>query len=412
MSLGAGDWRGKKMKCKKQSFNNLNLTILCGTFVIMLLCIVSCETTKNTTKTKYFSCHIDAIGSVPLQKTYYIESHFPEDVNPLVVEEYMQNFETIMDELGYELTDSTVADLKIAFGYSLGGKIDRAYTYSRPIYQYTPSSTSTTVTHTNVTSHSNYSGRASGVAVNNQGNYSIGHSTAIGSGNGTATIHSTSTTRNPASFGIVGTAVSTEYVSTRDFALTMDAYDLQNNQPVWSVRVNDEVKEENALNMRKYMKYYLLCTKSYIGTNSNGRKIVSYSEDEIRNRISAMFPIQFAIGSGDTISNAIIENRFFKYEVIGIDYNYYEGTMVYKKVTRKGGKNYIHVSGDEYIEDADTGERYRIIGSSIAKKPQRTTLQNNVEYYTETYPSLPQDVHRINISSGGSEYYIKGLLRR
>lgn len=84
-------------------------------------------------------------------------------------------------------------------------------------------------------------------------------------------------------------------------------------------------------------------------------------------------------------------------------------TVLRKRVTPKEKGTYVYSDNDEFIEDADTGRKYYLKTSSISfKSSPIISYDTNPIDFSETYPALPNNVKRINISSG-SQYYVKGL---
>lgn len=84
-------------------------------------------------------------------------------------------------------------------------------------------------------------------------------------------------------------------------------------------------------------------------------------------------------------------------------------TVLRKRVTPKEKGTYVFSDNEEFIEDADTGRKYYLKTSSISFKSSPViSYDTDPIDFAETYPALPSNVKRINISSG-SQYYIKGL---
>ncbi len=196
----------------------------------------------------YFYCYVDAIGTEPTDKTYYIENHLPEDVNPLVVAEFNSNLEKVMAHKGYSRTDSANADLKIVFGYNLGEAVERQEIYSAPIYQYNPGGTTTSKTNTTL-----------------QNSY----------GQTVAKAQSTTTQKTNPSINIVGTQTGTSYTTHQDVTIILDAYSNITKEPIWSVTITDNAPTSVTSDMRQIMVYYLLNAEPYIGTNTGKKR---YSE--------------------------------------------------------------------------------------------------------------------------------------
>lgn len=84
-------------------------------------------------------------------------------------------------------------------------------------------------------------------------------------------------------------------------------------------------------------------------------------------------------------------------------------TVLRKRVTPKKKGTYVNSDNEEFIEDADTGRKYYLKTSSISFKSSPLILYDTDPIdFAETYPALPSNVKRVNISSG-SQYYVKGL---
>ena len=102
-----------------------------------------------------------------------------------------------------------------------------------------------------------------------------------------------------------------------------------------------------------------------------------------------------------------IETNSHIWQIIKIDLNY--GTKLYKKCSPKGTGTWISSNYSEFIEDAETGEKYFLIDSSIPISPGKTIVDGlDPIFFVETYPILPEKVRVINVSSGG-EYFIKNF---
>jgi hypothetical protein len=69
----------------------------------------------------------------------------------------------------------------------------------------------------------------------------------------------------------------------------------------------------------------------------------------------------------------------------------------------------MHSTKSQFIEDADTGRKYYLQNSSIGFEGCPAISQDTkpITFY-EVYPALPENVKRINISSGYG-YYVRGL---
>ena len=85
------------------------------------------------------------------------------------------------------------------------------------------------------------------------------------------------------------------------------------------------------------------------------------------------------------------------------------GKRYSERVTPKEKGTYVYSDNEEFIEDADTGRKYYLKTSSISFKSSPLISYDTVPIdFAETYPALPSNVKRVNISSG-SQYYIKNL---
>jgi len=206
--------------------------------ILCIFCLTSCS--------NYWWSYVDAINTNAFtgNKTYFIEKRFPSNLNPLTAEEFGRDLAIVLENKGYYLTDSANADLKVVFGYTLGEKSDRAYTSSYSLYQYNPSTTTKT--------------ESSSIVKNASGNI-------IGS------ITTNSTQTNPGNVTYAGQAINTNYVEVQDIELTIDAFDVSNQQAVWSVSITDKTSSKNLQNLRKYIPMYLLNAYPYIGENTKGK---------------------------------------------------------------------------------------------------------------------------------------------
>ncbi len=84
-------------------------------------------------------------------------------------------------------------------------------------------------------------------------------------------------------------------------------------------------------------------------------------------------------------------------------------TLIYKRVTPKSKDTYVYSSKVEFIEDAETGNKYYLKDSTIGVDTEgKVIFDGAVKDFTETYPALPATVRYLNISSG-TQYYVKNL---
>ena len=108
-------------------------------------------------------------------------------------------------------------------------------------------------------------------------------------------------------------------------------------------------------------------------------------------------------------NNTTVESNSFIFELNGIDLND-KNTILVKRAIPKHNNPTNNISSfkSEYIEDAETLEKYYILESSIPFHPDSSIIGSSERTFTETYPKLPQNVKRINVWSG-DDYYIKNL---
>lgn len=109
-----------------------------------------------------------------------------------------------------------------------------------------------------------------------------------------------------------------------------------------------------------------------------------------------------------TVSSTQIETDSHKWTTVAVEVRD-DCTYVYKRVYPKTRNSWVFSSTEEFIEDAETGQKYYLTNSTIGVNNNRKTLQSADPYdFTETYPALPKSVRYINISSG-SQYYAKNV---
>ena len=129
--------------------------------------------------------------------------------------------------------------------------------------------------------------------------------------------------------------------------------------------------------------------------------IREFGEEYSGNNSSNTTTKHIAINNSNTLRTSS-----HSWTVVSIDFTTNE-TILTKTVKPHNNSTYIYSTKDEFIEDADTGQKYYIRDSSIGFT--RTILKSiETKIFTESYPLLPSNVKRINISSG-SYYYIKNL---
>ena len=105
-------------------------------------------------------------------------------------------------------------------------------------------------------------------------------------------------------------------------------------------------------------------------------------------------------------SDVFLENDALRFELVGINMNAQNTVLVKRCVPKHIGRQYFVQSYySEFIEDAETHEKYYLVESSVAMAPEKT-IGTAERTFTETYPKLPSKVKVINVWSG-STYYIK-----
>ncbi|MDY5685555.1 MAG: hypothetical protein SPF40_04685 [Prevotella sp.] len=223
-----------------------------------IIAIMFCTTLLSSCgSTLFWYCNVDAIGEQPSNKTYFAESRFPDETNLLVAKEYMKDLDITMSHLGYTKVDSTNAALKITFGYNLGNIEEKAYTYSTPVWQYNPPTTTIEKTNTTIKTQT---------------------------GKTIANVNSTTTSNNNTygSISYAGERTKTKYVSKQEINLYLDAFDTQTKEPIWSVRINDKPNPSDLQNLRRYMPMYLLNMFPYIGENTGGMRYSKVDYKDVR----------------------------------------------------------------------------------------------------------------------------------
>lgn len=87
-----------------------------------------------------------------------------------------------------------------------------------------------------------------------------------------------------------------------------------------------------------------------------------------------------------------------------------ECTILRSKVTPLKDNTYIYSSKKDFIEDAETGQKYYIVGSDCGFIPDRYIMRDtNPKVYVDIFPALPPNVKVINIYEDNRGYYIKNL---
>lgn len=189
-------------------------------------------------------CYVDSIGRETEAKAYFIENHFPEDVNALWAAEYIEDLDVVLQDLGYIKTDSINASLYISFGYSIGEIQEHQYNVSYPVYAYSPSTQTKGSTNTTVKSST---------------------------GQTIGTISSKTTSKQAAGTTVAGVGSSTTYLSKQHIEIAITAQEAGTTNVMWAVRITDNTDPSDLENLRKWMPYYLLCAYPYIGYSSPGR---------------------------------------------------------------------------------------------------------------------------------------------
>lgn len=118
--------------------------------------------------------------------------------------------------------------------------------------------------------------------------------------------------------------------------------------------------------------------------------------------------IELNHGNSYSIHGEKIDTPYHEWECNAIEIQNGQ-TILTKTVKPKSAGTFMYSSQDEYIEDADTGRKYYLNNSSIGFEgsPEISNDTKQIVFY-EVYPALPENVKRINISSG-SQYYVKDL---
>lgn len=105
------------------------------------------------------------------------------------------------------------------------------------------------------------------------------------------------------------------------------------------------------------------------------------------------------------VSNAVIEDNTFVWEVVAIDFRD-DCTIVHKEVTPKTKGTWVCSMYNEFIEDSDTQQRYYLLYSTLGLQPIEIYHTNTISF-TEVYPPVNQ-ADLISIHSG-KYYYKRGI---
>ena len=202
-----------------------------------------------------FHCTVSTIGNQDGGMKYYVETNFPEDVNKLVTREYKKDLNTIMEHSGYRNVDEDKADIRVVYSYNLGKVVARDYVKTVTTSEWQPGTKTTTKT--DVNSQSNNRGERS--SENTQ-------------------VTTTKTTE--------GKYVNKEklvnvHEETQDVTITIEAYDVKDNELVWATTITDKADVSISKDLRRYMPMYLLNAMPYLGKDSKGDMDCSiYMDDE------------------------------------------------------------------------------------------------------------------------------------
>ena len=144
-------------------------------------------------------------------------------------------------------------------------------------------------------------------------------------------------------------------------------------------------------------------------TNTTLERIAEESASQLNSSTSSSYGTSNSSSSSRTFSvpSNRIDTNTHTWRVSSVELGNGK-TIVYKQVTPKQYQTWVSSDSREFIEDAETGRKYYIIGSSIGFDGSKILNGTNAFPFSETYPQLPSSVRYINISSGG-QYYVRNL---
>ncbi len=201
----------------------------------------------------------------------------------------------------------------------------------------------------------------------------------------------------------VGYAIKTSYLKNLIESAELHIA-LPSNNTISSLSLSEKVKR-----VKKYV-YFIECSSGGIMTSSSNTQNGSSSTWGHGNSSQGRNSTVITQESGNSIiipesSNVqITTNSGLTFIVTKIDLSD-SYTRIHKKlITNRTGIS-IWNTGHEYIEDANSGEKYTILNSSIGIYPRTTSIGNKKIYeFVETYMPLEPTTKYIYISSGDSYY--------
>ena len=144
-------------------------------------------------------------------------------------------------------------------------------------------------------------------------------------------------------------------------------------------------------------------------TNATLERIAEESAAQLNSSASSSYVSSYSYSSSHTISvpSNRIDTDTHTWRVSSVEVGN-STTIVNKQVTPKQYQTWVSSDSREFIEDAETGRKYYITGSSIGFDGSKILNGTNAYSFSETYPQLPSTVRYINISSGG-QYYVRNV---
>lgn len=196
-----------------------------------------------------FYCYINALGTTPNEKTYYVTTEDSVLDARLDYKEYFQHLEARLNEAGY-VEDMSHASLKVIFELKIGKPYSQTTSryVSRIVTTTIPASSSTTITPSGPIFTSTYGERETSVVPQRV----------------------------------------VDEVQKTPIVVRITAVDTSNNEPVWEVNVWDEVDRETQI--PTIMPWLLACAKDYFGRSSIGEKRVILNAQEAQITYGLQWP--------------------------------------------------------------------------------------------------------------------------
>ncbi len=211
----------------------------------------------------YFWCSVSGYGTIPLERTYYIEPMDSFLVDDFQYKEFEQSLVKRLNESGYIETDKESAALCIRFGYSVGEReLKGVSSYSmsnRSSYSF-----GTLTSNTKATGRTNVASTVNGNTINTYANTKANAKT-------TANV-------NQYSFSGNRTQGYTEPIYKQPILCVVEAFESISSNPVWKVEAKDELPDNSSL--RKVMPWILASAQQFFGKSGEQNVVIKRKEGE------------------------------------------------------------------------------------------------------------------------------------